>query len=602
MNQSMNWNMESVFSGGSKSKEVRQKIDHHKEQMKVFEKDVQSFDPKKRDEEFSAFRHLLKEYVEIMKGLSEISTFATGLASSDVEDAQALSLTNEITEIASQLRSIYAVLNKKIVEFPEENWKHLLETKPFSEISFVLKEERRDGKLLLSVEEEQLINALGIDGFHGWGDHYDRLVQTIQVPFKKEDGSIDMLSAGQAQNKLESHPDAQVRHQVLEAWEKAWSAKGPLFADTLNRLAGFRLTDQKAHGIHDFLEPPLKQNRMKKETLKAMWETVSHNKEPLLKFMTRKAKLLGLTKLTYADLVAPVAVGDFEAKEYSWEEAQRFILDNFQDSSPQMAALSQRAFDENWIEAEDRPGKRPGGYCADLPESAESRIFMTFSGSPNEVSTLAHELGHAFHSHVMRDMPYLNTNYAMNVAETASTFAELVVSDATIKNATSDEEKINLLNDKLSRVVSMFMDIHSRFLFEQRFYEERQNGYVSYERLNEMMLEAQKEAYGDSLSIYHPTFWASKLHFYGTSVPFYNFPYTFGFLFSTGIYAKSLEGNEEFENDYVALLRDTGSMTTEELAKKHLKVDLTQTDFWQQAIDQTYEDIGTFMELTEKYI
>ncbi len=602
MQQSMNWNMESVFPGGSHSKEAREKLDHHKEQIEAFEKEVEKWDPKNNDEKFEAFKNLLELYVDIVKGLEELSTFAEGLASADVEDTQALSLTNEITEVSSQLRSIYAVFNKKIVAIPEEDWNRLLETEPFSEILFVLKEERRDGKQLLSVEEEQLINALGVDGFHGWSDHYDRLVQTIRIPFEKEDGTLTMLSAGQAQNQLESHPETVVRHQLLEDWEKAWSDKGPLFADTLNRLAGFRLTDQKAHDVDDFLEPPLKQNRMKKETLDAMWDTVSDNKEPLVRFMGRKAELLGLEQLTYADLVAPVAVGDFEAKEYSWEKAQEFILENFQDVSPQMAALAETAFEQKWIEAEDRSGKRPGGYCADLPESKESRIFMTFSESPNEVSTLAHELGHAFHSDVMRDMPYLNTNYAMNVAETASTFAELVVSDATVKAASSDEEKINLLNDKLSRAVSMFMDIHSRFLFEVRFYEERKEGYVPYERLNELMLEAQKEAYRDSLSVYHPTFWASKLHFYGTDVPFYNFPYTFGFLFSTGIYAKSLEGNEDFEKDYIALLHDTGSITTEDLAGKHLGVDLTQRDFWQKAIDQTYEDIETFMELTENYI
>jgi pepF/M3 family oligoendopeptidase len=602
MNQSMTWDLDSVFSGGSASPKVREKLNHHKEQIKEFEKRVQSFDPQNNDADFSDFKNLLEIYVEIVKGLSEISTFATGLASADVKDTQALSLTNEITEITSQLRSIYAIFNKKIVAIPEKDWERLTATEPFSEISFVLQEERRDGKRLLSIEEEQLLNALGVDGFHGWSDHYDRLVQTIEVPFEQEDGTVDMLSAGQAQNQLESHPDTEVRHQVLKDWEAAWREKGPLFADTLNRLAGFRLTDQKAHDIDDFLEPPLKQNRMQKETLMSMWETVAQNKKPLLKFMARKAELLGLEKLTYADLVAPVTVGDFEAKKYSWEEAQHFIIDNFQDFSPKMAELAQTAFDKNWIEAEDRPGKRPGGYCSDLPESEESRIFMTFSGSSNEVSTLAHELGHAFHSHVMRDLPYLNTNYAMNVAETASTFAELVVSDATVKAATSEEEKINLLNDQLSRAVSMFMDIHSRFLFEYRFYEERKVGYVPYERLNELMLEAQKEAYGDSLSVYHPTFWASKLHFYGTSVPFYNFPYTFGFLFSTGIYAQSLERETGFEDDYIALLRDTGSMTTEELAEKHLGVDLTQADFWQQAIDQTYEDIDTFMELTEKYV
>src|SRR5699024_6353621 len=222
--------------------------------------------------------------------------------------------------------------------------------------------------------------------------------------------------------------------------------------------------------------------------------------------------------------------------------------------------------------------------------------------SPNEVSTLAHELGHAFHSHVMRDLPALNRRYAMNVAETASTFAEMIVSDATVQEAKEKAEKVNLLDDKVSRAATMFMNIHARYLFETRFYEERKKGYVIDERLNELMLDAQKEAYKDSLSTYHPTFWASKLHFYSTGVPFYNFPYTFGYLFSLGIYARSLEEGEGFEQKYIDLLRDTASMTTEELAEKHLSVDLTKPDFWQGGIDLIKQDIEEFLELTEAYV
>src|SRR5699024_6875239 len=207
-------------------------------------------------------------------------------------------------------------------------------------------------------------------------------------------------------------------------------------------------------------------------------------------------------------------------------------MENFESFSPKMAQLAEQAFEEQWIEAEDRPGKRPGGYCANLPESKQSRIFMTFSGSSDNVSTLAHELGHAFHSSVLRDLPILNQKYAMNVAETASTFAELVVSDATIENENSEAEKISLLDEKISRSATMMMNIHARYLFERSLHEERQNGIVTAKQLSELMLVAQKEAYEDALETYHPMFWAAKMHFYNTGVPFYNFPYTFGYFFS----------------------------------------------------------------------
>jgi oligoendopeptidase F len=265
-----------------------------------------------------------------------------------------------------------------------------------------------------------------------------------------------------------------------------------------------------------------------------------------------------------------------------------------------MAAFAHRAFEGRWIEGEDRPGKAPGGFCTFFPESNQSRIFMTYSGTPSNVSTLAHELGHGFHTYAMKGVHYLNRGYAMNVAETASTFAEMIVADASVKNAKDKAEKLVLLDDKIQRTVALLMNIHARFLFETSFYEERKLGLVSVERLNELMLAAQKEAYCDALAEYHPLFWASKLHFFITDVPFYNFPYTFGYLFSLGIYAQALEEGNGYEEKYIALLRDTASMSVEDLAMRHLQVDLTQKDFWVKAVRPFIEDIEEFLQLTEE--
>ena len=199
----------------------------------------------------------------------------------------------------------------------------------------------------------------------------------------------------------------------------------------------------------------------------------------------------------------------------------------------------------------------------------------------------------------MTDLPVMAQQYAMNVAETASTFAESIVSDASIRQAPTEERRIALLEDKIQRAVAFFMDIHARFLFEIRFYEERKKGLVSPDRLKELMLEAEKEAFCDGLEEYHPHFWASKLHFYITGVPFYNFPYTFGYLFSTGLYGRALQEGSAFAEKYVDLLRDTGRMTVEDLAQKHLGVDLTRPDFWQEAVNLVKADIDQFLKLTE---
>ena len=601
MKYNINWDMDSVFAGGSSSSELQMKIQSMKQQLSEFSEKITDWGWKQDQPAYTELQTILQLQETLSFGLSESSTFIRGLMSADVTDKQAGAVYGKIAEIRSSFSTVLTILTKKTVAIPDNEWEKLLSRAPFNEVGFVLNEDRIQGKELLSEAEEALINSLSLDGFSGWGDHYNSIVATISIPFTEKDGSVTHLSAGQAQNKMESDPDPDVRQQVFVEWEKAWSEKASLFSDALNHLAGFRLANYKAHGVTDFMKRPLEYNRMSKATLDTMWKTINTNKHVVVDYLNRKAALLGKEKLSWADVEAPVLLGDYAPQRYSFDKGADFIVENFRKFSGKMADFSQYAFDHSWIEAENRGGKRPGGYCANLPESGESRIFMTYAGSPNEVSTLAHELGHAFHSNVMRELPALNRGYAMNVAETASTFAELIVSDATVQEAQSEEEKINLLDSKIQRAATMFMNIQSRYLFETHFYEERQEGIVTESRLNELMESAQKEAFEQSLSDYHPAFWSSKLHFYNTGVPFYNFPYTFGYLFSMGIYAKSLNEGTAFEEQYIALLQDTGSMTTEELAQKHLAADLTQPDFWQHGIDLIAEDIHTFMKLTDKY-
>lgn len=594
MKYAINWDLESIFAGGSSSESLQQELQQISIKMKEFHQLVDAFTPN-AENQVEALSEILAVHEEIQKSFTECGSFIEALNSANIHDQQAKLLTGQLYSNLPAFQLATTILNKKFASYSEEDWQNLMTH--FSQIAFRLSEMRRDGQELLDEQSENIINTLALDGQSAWSQHYDTIVASIQIPFNGE-----MLSAGQAFNTMMSSQDKAVRQELFEKWEKAWSEKADIFADTLNHLDGFRLNNYKLHGIDDFLKQPLEYNRLDKETLDMMWGTIQKNKQPIIDFLTRKAQLFGKDKMDWQDQDAPIVLGDFEERRYTFDQAADFIVENFKKFSPKMSEFAQMAFDKAWIEAEDRPGKRPGGYCTSLPKSQESRIFMTYGESVNEVSTLAHELGHAFHSHVMWDLPTLNQDYAMNVAETASTFAELIVADATLKEAKTDEEKINLLDVKLQNAIAMFMNIHARFIFESNFYAARQKGLVATDEITRLMVEAQKEAYIDGLGSYHPHFWAAKLHFFIDEVPFYNFPYTFGYLFSLGIYAKASQHADGFEDQYIALLRDTASMTTEELAKKHLDTDLHQATFWQAGIDMVLKDITTFMELTEKYI
>lgn len=599
MSTQLTWDMDTIFKGGSESEELQSFMEKLDKAISEAHELIADWNEEKPDA--NHLNTFLNKREEAYDGLSEASTFSRGLLSANVDDSAAAKVVNKLSHTGSRMSEVETLFMKKLKQIDDSTWGDLLKDDKLAKSAFNLSEKRDKGKKLLSEQEEKIIQQLSLDGLEGMNNIYQSLVNSVRIPFK-EDGKVNTLSAGQAANKLTGHKDPEVRSHLLTVWEEAWRAKAPLFADTLNHLAGFRLQTYKLRGEDDFLNPPLEYNRLKKETLDTMWDTITENKPALVDFLNRKARLMNKEKLGWADIAAPLSLGAYEPKTYSFEEAQTFITDNFATFSTEMKEMAETAFKDNWVEAEDREGKRPGAYCANLPVSKQSRVFMTFSGTANNVSTLAHELGHAYHSHVMRDLPQLNRRYAMNVAETASTLSEMVISSATVDAAESVEEKIDLLDSKLSRAAVMFMNIHSRFLFEKRFYEKRKEGLVSDKELRLLMEEAQKEAFQNSLESYHPMFWASKLHFYITGVPFYNFPYTFGFIFSLGIYSYAKTQGDSFETDYRNLLRDTASMTTEDLAQKHLNVDLTQKDFWQAAIDEILSDVEEYMALTEDYI
>ncbi|MBO0476525.1 M3 family oligoendopeptidase [Vagococcus sp. DIV0080] len=604
MKYTITWDLDSLFEGGIDSKELQARLILLDEQIKDYSRLVSKWDTTRDAPAFLFLDSILALQELVQNGFGQTISFVNAIQSADVNNKKAGTVLASLFSKSTDFENANVTFAKKLTEMPEDVWEQL-KVSPAAQkqgVAFILNEKREQGKRLLSENEENIINQLSTDGFNAWSTHYDTLVTQIQIPFTEEDGTEVLLSAGQAFNKMMGDADSKVRVDLFEKWEQAWAEKAPLFADTLNHLDGFRLTANKLHGVTNHLQVPLEYNRMKEDTLNAMWGAIANNKQPFVDFLTRKAQLFGKEKMDWQDQDAPIILGDFKEKRYTFDEAADFIVENFRLFSPKMADFAQMAFDKSWIEAEDRPGKRPGGYCTSLPEDKESRIFMTYGESINEVSTLAHELGHAYHSHVMWDLPAMSQDYAMNVAETASTFAELIVADATLKQAATDEEKINLIDVKMQNAIAMFLNIHTRFIFENNFHEARKENVLTDEEITQLMLDAQKESYCDSLGSYHPHFWASKLHFFIDDVPFYNFPYTFGYLFSLGIYAHAQKQGASFEDEYIALLRDTASMSTEDLALKHLGIDLTKPDFWQDGIDIIKKDVEEFLDITKKYI
>lgn len=589
------WDLDVFFPGGSESPQLREHLNLIEPQLSSFEEKAQQFQVPQSVEAAIEIAGLLEDISQIRTNIGQARSFIGCLLAQNTTDKKASVLQVEASTIQARFTTTMQKVQKTLTNTDELVWQGLLETESLSQFAFILNEWREQAKQKLSEEEESLITALTADGYEAWGNLYNSVVGEMKINVKI-DGVEKVLSVGQA-NNLRSNSDENIRKDAYQALEQAWADKEDLFAKILNHLAGFRLSVYKKRGWNDVLQEPLAYNRMKPETLDAMWGAISKHKQPFVNYLKQKAHLLGKEKLEWHDLQAPVSNS---TQKLEYQDAADFILKHFGQFGPELESFSRKAFEEGWIEAEDRPNKRVGGFCTGLPLSEQSRIFMTYSGTIGNMATLAHELGHAFHSHAMKSVHGLNRQYAMNVAETASTFAEMIVFDAAVKETTSDAEKIYLLEEKVKRSMMFFMNIHARFLFETRFYEERKNGMVSATRLNQLMQQAQQEAYVGALDEVDPHSWASTLHFYITYVPFYNFPYTFGYLFSLSIYAKALVEGQGFEEKYMALLRDTAVMSAEDLAMKHLGEDITQEAFWEKGIALSVKDAEEFIRLTTK--
>ena len=578
----LTWNLNSLFSGGSQSPALCSALHHLKRQLQCF---------KRKLKRLSDLKQGILHFQMLEGHCQDLQYFIECLLSQNTEDQEAIKLHSQITPLKATCDSLGEEVNALLAKLDERSFTNLLADPDIQPIAFQLKEKRQYAQEKLPVEQEQLAHQLSIDGYQGWQNIYQAFIGHLRIPspFPQEEA----LSVGQAENRF-VHPDRKIRKAWFEQWEKTWKEHENLAAHMLNHLAGFRLNLYAARKWPSILLDPLSYNRMQEKTLQTMWETIEKHKGSLEKYLSCKAQLLGLSKLAWYDIDAPLPF--ISDAPIPFEEAAHFIIQHFTNFSPAMGAFARLAFQERWIEAEDRPGKRPGGFCVPFMQAQQSRIFMTYGGNMNHVFTLAHELGHAYHSYEMRNLPFFAQQYRMNVAETASTLAEAVIIDSMIQQSEETNLQLALLDQKLQRAVIFLMNIHARFLFELDFYHERRKGFVLAKDLNALMEKAQRRAFGETLAEWHPHFWIAKQHFYATEIPFYNFPYTFGYLFSQGIYAH-LKQKKEAEEAYASLLRDSGSLPVEELADYHLKVKLEEPRFWEKALKLVENDVAIYLKL-----
>lgn len=458
--------------------------------------------------------------------------------------------------------------------------------------AFVLREEKEDVKHTLPAEIEPWMLQMQLSGGSAFSQLRDKLDSNHTVEYR---GTSIPLSAVRG---LAYDPDPAVRKDAYEAEIAGYRKIEVPMSYCLNSIKMEARTMAKATGYESVLDRTLAQSRMDRQTLDAMWQAIGEYLPHFRRYLRAKAKYLGHENgLPFYDLFAPVGNS---TRTYTVDEARALLLQEMGKFTPKMAEFIDNAFEQRWIDMFPREGKTGGAFCSGVHFFDRSLILTNFTGSLSDVSTLAHELGHAWHNRCMAGLPSMMTSTPMPLAETASTFNETVLAHHLMQNA-SPEEKITMLESSLMEITQTAVDIYSRFLFESEVIDTRADHAMTVDELKDAMLRAQDATYGDGLDkdVRHPYMWACKSHYYSSELNFYNFPYAFGDLFGKGLFAQWLEKGDAFVDDYCKLLRSCGSMPVADVAAS-VGIDVRSVDFWRASLEVVKADIDEFCRLCEQ--
>ena len=516
-----------------------------------------------------AFDAVTSAYNELQEEIRPPSMYLHLRLAVDASDREAASELSGLEAELLELDKLEPRLTRWLAGFPAD-----FEAGDYARL---LADSRRRAAHQMSDAEETLAAELALSGRVAWDKLYGNVSSRITATVAGESLPITAV------RNLAHDASEEKRRAAYEAELAAWRERQDELAACLNGVKGEAVTLARRRGWADELEPTLLANSVSRRALEAMNAAVEDSLEDWRRYFAAKAKLLGKEKLDWWDLFAPVGA----ERRWSWEEARTFIVEQLRSFSPAAAELAQRAFRERWIDAEPRTGKRGGAFCAHVGGGV-SRIMANYGGSFDDVSTLAHELGHAYHNSRLAKRPPLLRRTPMTLAETASIMNETVITRAALERL-EGPERLAVLDTWLQGAAQVVVDIHSRFLFESAVFERRRARELTPEELSALMTAAQRQAYGDALNSLHPYMWAVKPHYYGSD--YYNYPYTFGLLFGLGLYAAYQQDPAGFGPRYDSLLADTGVADAATLAAR-FGFDIEDESFWRRGLDLLAGQIG----------
>ncbi len=540
-----------------------------------------------------------RTYEGIGARLGHLSSYLGCLGSADAANEAYQTADAELAGQWAQYSKLSTSLSAGFKAADDKTWTAFLQNEDLIDATFRVNRMRERAMFQMDLPAEALAADLGVDGIGAWGRLYDTVSGKMTFEMKWPDERTETTPMSQRRSLL-TNRDRRVRETAFREGNKVWEAHEDIMGAALNAIAGTRHTLYGRRGQKHFLDAPFHDAAVSRHTVDAMFAAIDANIEVPRRLVKLNARLQGTTGIAWFDQDAPQLPDTLP--ELSWERAVEMCDQAFAGSYPKLRAYFQAMIEQRWVENERRPNKRAGAFATGSSIISEERIFMTFGGTMTDVTTLAHEVGHTWHSHLLNSLRPCAQNYPMTLAETASTFAESILADGLLANPDlTEDQRAFLLERSLAHAPAFLLDIPVRFKFESRFYEERQAGNVPVSRIKELMTATQREVFGDALleDGVDPWFWASKLHFYITQLSFYNFPYTFGYLLSSALFQEFKREGESFLERYETFLGLTGRATCEEVVQQSLGRDIREEAFWAEAIQGLTPKIDAYAAAVE---
>lgn len=525
---------------------------------------------------------------QLISQIESAESFYHCLTTEDIEPSQLTSVIGIISTLKSQVYSIVTNLEERLNEMNETQLTEWINnTKQVNFLAELVNNRKKNSKL------EKMISNFSRETLSGLEDLYSQVRNNIKVEIglghvKKE------ISFAEAMEQALVHPDQNERLHVFTELNRTLEEQSNIFASIYNQMVGIRLHENKLKKL-DYLDESLKFNGITSQTLDAMWNAVDDNMKGLSSYFNKNE--VGTEKMSWHELMTSSQNVSFAI---TFSQAADEIINSLATIDSNMSEFVKEALTKGWIDAEPRKTKSSGGFCAPFMQEGESRISLSYDNTLDSARRLAHELGHAWHFKQMHDTPSLRFTddlLEMTMAETSSIFFETVFTNHMLQKANEDSVKKAILGQKIERSLNYLMSIRGAYLFENEFYQYRKESPLNVRQIEELSLRCLEKAYGSSLREYEPYVWMKYVQFYQASIPFYNYPYSFGFLFSIGLLEQAKE-DEHFKRKFKGFLSETGGLPLEQLVKKHFQIELSQPEFWQRAVQNVVRDIEQYKRLS----